>query len=482
MLNERQDFPAALEVHDRTSLSVLPFKHYMFDGDNLMRSSFLLVCALSLICAGQELRVGVAETVLDLPEGVPLGGYGSRLRLEGPDLDPRNYHVLHHPSTGARDPIAAQALVFEQGPLSVAVICLDAIGVEGLLVDDVLQAVQKRGLPLADGQLIMAASHTHSGPGALSRRWAWQIGAVDRFNRRVHRRVVRSLAGVVEAAWLARRPARLGYGSIAVPGTTRNRRSGRSELVDGSDVDPTLRLLRVDDAKTDAPMAVLMNFAIHGTCLGGDTSELSGDVPGAIRRAVSAQLGIPVLFSNAALGDVSPSPGGERGMVEVPPQLAAAAAELLPRIETSAEAFAVAHNEHDFGLFRLHPDVGAGELEDGSWGMLAAGLLVQLGPRVGEPWLDTRFRFTALRLGELVLLCVPGEPIVELGYRLQAMGRAAGYEDAWVLGCCNGHMGYIATEEEYEQGGYEAWMTFFGPETAEQVQNQLQKAVEALDP
>ncbi len=445
-----------------------------------MRSPLPWIVALALACSAGELRVGVAEIELDLPEGVPLAGYGSRLRLGVPDMDPDNHHVLHEPSTGVRDPITAQALVFTEGERTAALVCLDAIGVEGLLVEELEEAARERGVPLDEDGLWLAASHTHHGPGALSRRWIWQLAAVDRFDPEVHERVLTGLTDVLEAAWRGLRPARIGHGGVAVPGTTRNRRAGRSERTTGADVDPTLRMLRVDDATTGAPLAAVLNFAVHGTCLDDALMELSGDVPGAIRRAVSARLGIPVLFSQGALGDVSPSPGGERGMAELPPQLAEAAATLHARIETGDAALGLACVSHDFGGFRLHPGVGEGELEEGSLGLRLLRRLAALDPRLGPPWLDTRFRFAALRLGSLLWLGAPGEPIVELGGRLRALGTGAGYAETWVIGCCNGHMGYITTPEEYDEGGYEAWMTFYGRDTGPQVERALEEAIEAL--
>jgi Neutral/alkaline non-lysosomal ceramidase, N-terminal len=446
-------------------------------------TALLALCALLPVASPaaaqiqRELRVGVAEADVTPPIGTPLGGYGGRISPR-PDLNPFNYHALFRPSTGVRDPIEAQALVLEQGDELVVLLTLDAIGVERALIEDVAREARRRGVPLSGERLVVAASHTHSGPGALSRRLIWQLGAVDRFNRRVHRGFVDATAAVITQAYQARRPAFLAWGELAVEGATRNRRAGRSELVEGTDVDPHVRALRVDDAATGEPLAVVVNFAVHGTCLDDDNLEFSADVSGAIRREARERLGYPVLFTNGAEGDVAPSPGGERGMVEVGARVGEAIASLAPSAELRPVQLRLSAVERDLGRMRMHPTIGEGDVPEGA-AEFAVGVLRQLDLRLGEPWLSTRFRFTAVHLGPLVWLCVPGEPITAVGHQLRAAALEAGYEEAWVLGLSNGHMGYVTTPEEYEQGGYEAWMTFYGQDTGTRVVDALREAMAA---
>src|SRR4029453_5657891 len=60
------------------------------------------------------------------------------------------------------------------------------------------------------------------------------------------------------------------------------------------------------------PVAVLWNFAIHGTMLGPRNRLLSGDVTGAASPAIGDALGVPALFVNGTVGDVSPQEHGAR--------------------------------------------------------------------------------------------------------------------------------------------------------------------------
>lgn len=451
---------------------------------SLVVSASLALCLAGVVPARADLLAGVAEADVTPPVGTPLAGYGGRLRLPGgggPPLDPRGAAVLFQPSTGVRDPIEAQALVLERGGLVVALVAIDAIGVEDLFVDDLVRAARERGVPLAEGGLFVAASHTHSGPGALARRPLWALTACDVFSRQVHRRLIEQGGDLLLRAWQARRPARVGRGQVDVPGVTRNRRAGRSRLVTEDDVDPTVRALRVDDAASGRPLAVVMNLAVHGTCLSEKNLELSADVPGALRRAVSAAVGCPVLFTNGAEGDVAPWPGGAVGLEAVPAKVAPAAAALVRAIETRPDpSIATAEVWRDLGRVVLHPQVFADDDQEGLTRALAR--LARRSPDGAlDPLVTSRFRFAALRVGDVVLMGVPGEPITAVGARLLAEARAAGL-DGWVLGLTNGHMGYVVTAEEYEQGGYEAWLTLYGKETADDVADAFREVLERLAP
>ncbi|HWH33314.1 MAG TPA: neutral/alkaline non-lysosomal ceramidase N-terminal domain-containing protein, partial [Egibacteraceae bacterium] len=84
---------------------------------------------------------------------------------------------------------------------------------------------------------------------------------------------------------------------------------------------------------------------------------------------------------------------------------------------------------------------------------------------------------TVLRVGDRLLLGVPGEPSLEAGRRmcaaaLEAGGGAAGtaVAEAMVVGLAQGYRGYFTTPEEYDQQHYEGGHTVFGKHTSLLVQ------------
>ncbi|MHC5540707.1 hypothetical protein ACYOEI_21010, partial [Singulisphaera rosea] len=59
----------------------------------------------------------------------------------------------------------------------------------------------------------------------------------------------------------------------------------------------------------------------------------------------------------------------------------------------------------------------------------------------------------AMKIGPYLLLTMPGEPMVEYGFKLEQ--SIADRAIPIIIGYANGHVGYIATADAYKSGGYE---------------------------
>ena len=70
-------------------------------------------------------------------------------------------------------------------------------------------------------------------------------------------------------------------------------------------VDHRIGLIRIDK-ESGVPLALISNYAIHGTVLSGDNLQISGDVQGVVSNYVEKEIGVPLLFINGAAGDVTP--------------------------------------------------------------------------------------------------------------------------------------------------------------------------------
>src|SRR6185503_2550219 len=70
-------------------------------------------------------------------------------------------------------------------------------------------------------------------------------------------------------------------------------------------VDRRIGLLRIDK-EDGSPLALIANYAIHGTVLGPSNLEISGDAPGIVSEYVEQKIGAPVLFINGAAGNMAP--------------------------------------------------------------------------------------------------------------------------------------------------------------------------------
>jgi neutral ceramidase len=105
-------------------------------------------------------------------------------------------------------------------------------------------------------------------------------------------------------------PARIGVG-WGFSQANINRRAididGKASLginPDGA-VDRRIGLLRID--KLDgSPLALIANYAMHGTVLGDKNLQISGDAPGIVSEYVEEKIGVPLLFINGAAGNLAP--------------------------------------------------------------------------------------------------------------------------------------------------------------------------------
>jgi len=228
-----------------------------------------------------HLRAGVCRVDITPPLGVEPGAW--RLRTGRAD--------------GVDEPLVAQALVLDDGSRRVALVATDLLW----MPRHVAEAARRRitaltGIPAE--AVLLNASHNHSAPVLLepdSVRAAVRTGGLDAYAAALPDR----LAGAVYGANVRRQPAAIGAGVGRAPGVSVNRVDPRRS------VDDTVTVLRVDGE--DGVMAVVVGFACHGTCVGGQTLRWNADFPHALRVAVErAHPGTECLFFQACAGDLAP--------------------------------------------------------------------------------------------------------------------------------------------------------------------------------
>ncbi|MBX3467738.1 MAG: neutral/alkaline non-lysosomal ceramidase N-terminal domain-containing protein [Planctomycetes bacterium] len=482
------------------------------------------------------LRAGTGEVVFTPPLGYPLGGFGGGARRaewplyfgmgwpgraslwwrqrrneEGPDRA-----SMLVPARGVHDELTARALVLRpaHGP-PVALVRIDAIATTRELHDLVVEGLA--GLGYQQSTVLLAATHTHSGVGAFHRAPLARAIGMDNFRPEVEALIASACVRAVREAHAAARPAALGVGRARDEGpdgpqVARNR-AGLPEDA----IDPEVLLLRVDDLEAGAPMAVVLNYAVHGTVLGQKNLHFSGDVADGIEDALGARLGgVPVLFLNGAEGDIAPArPDGSGGLERIRAlgeRMADLVAPAVAAIETSPAARLVtatadlemgdAHIVFSPARTRFldayrHPAsyllepltlpvnavlwvAGLTNVRTRLTYGLAPGMVVDLDGLVGR----TRTRVGGLRVmtarDDVAFLCVPGEATHDVGLSLKAAAAARGATATFVVGLALDHIGYVASEAQYVAGRYEARLTLFGPETSRRVERALGRILTAL--
>ena len=222
--------------------------------------------------------MGAAKERWHVPTGLMMDGYSAR----------------RTPNTGQHDPLWIRALALEDGSRRAVIVTIDVIGLE-LTLTQAIRASLQRDLGLDPDLVLVAATHTHSGPGGI-RTGAHPHDEPLRTALVTH--VVHTAAIAVERL----EPATVAYGHCDVEGLSQNRR-------DPTNHTPTrLDALVAHGADHRQPLAVLCGFACHPTVLDHENLQYSADYPGAvIRTAEAAFAGATVLFVTGACADVNPA-------------------------------------------------------------------------------------------------------------------------------------------------------------------------------
>lgn len=410
----------------------------------------------------EEIRLSVGLASVDItPEiGVPLAGFGGRRRRVIPWDVPNRYPyaTFLKPSTGILDPIRAKAMILKTGNDMLFFLSLDLVAVTAKIVGDIHARIKHLGF--SENEIFISATHTHSGPGTLSRNQFWQAAASDKFQQQIYERFLDGVQTTIQRAHATLTEASLFAASFKTEDLQRNRRGRKGHF----DSEANLLLAK---SKKGQWLGGLVNLAIHGTALDAGNSQFSADVPGAIENALAKKLRAEnaapdaaeavILFLNGAEGDVAPMRGGVEGMNKIGADFAQQAQPALKNLRPISPEWKAHSTEIHLGA----AGVGARNCVDNdAWSWFVPGWyrlsLIKKMPQKTRIW--------NLRLGDMIFLTWPGEPTTAFGLEIKNLATTAGFKQAWILGLTNDYLAYFTTPSEYDEGGYEACGTLYGRE------------------
>ncbi len=350
----------------------------------------------------------------------------------------RDFDVVGHRRkvNGVRDPLRAGVLILDDGETKAAIVTLDTIKAWNEMVTLARERIeQETGVPAAN--ILIAASHNHSGPGfEPDSEWS--------------RDLIQKLGIAAKQAASDMRAVSVGYGEDEIDFGINRRKviNGRAvvRLNEKGPNDPRVKVLRFDDGRSLTPMAVLMHAVCHPCFFTwGDKGSLpypkgypkmSADFPGEAQSFVEMCYGgeTSALFLQGCAGDIRPNLPGY-------PYRCADEADIqwAGRDLGGAVVRALARNMIRENL-RHRPEY---------YPIRIASSTVSLPGKEGR--IDAEL--FAMKIGPYLLLTMPGEPMVEYGFKLEK--AIADRAIPIIIGYANGHVGYIATADAYQVGGYE---------------------------
>lgn len=409
---------------------------------------------------------------------------------------------------GILDDLESSALALALGDRRILMISVDCCGIEAKLSRHYREAIAA-ATGVAWEDIFLSATHTHTGP-ALTHLDTFEAddAPIERYAAFLGER----LADVARLALQDLKPARMGFCVGRAPDRIAYIR--RYKMKDGTtwtcppindpnidhpigELDQRVNVLRFDREGGDS--IVLVNYGLHADTINGEL--ISPDWPGWMRRTVERSLdGVKCVCFVGAQGDVGsthvfPS-GGDMNDTEISfdnemkspgmarfigRALAGTVLQVFDKVEyTEVDRIDIRHHEVAVpanlpapeDLPRAHRFRELHEAgRDGDIPYTAMELTTVVAEAIRMCNLEHgpeafRLELTGLRIGEIALIGLPGEPFTDIGRGLK---EAPGWR--LVLPCCitNGYEGYFPMREAYDEGGYEARSSIYAAGVAERI-------------
>jgi len=401
------------------------------------------------------------------------------------------------PSTYVHDELHARCLVLDDGRTRLAVAVVDNIGIPRVVYDEAKRVLQENtGIPREN--MLMSATHTHSGASARGNGHIAGKDPLDDYQRLVVSRILDCMLGAVQNL----EPARIGWGLGREPMQVFNRRwrmkpgtplpnpfggtdqvmmnprvADQNLLEPAGPTDPEIHFLSIQ-SREGRPMALLANYSLH--YVGGvGKGHISADYFALFANRIEEMLGargqhpqFVAILSNGTSGDINninfrgdPSGRSWRPYEKMRTVANLVAAEVFKACQTVQHRdwapLAAAQMEIPMGVRvptqeqieyaerilqkpknapKYHPreDIYAQRVLDmKGW------------PR------EIPFLLQALRVGDVGIAAVPNEVFVDMGLQIK---RQSPFPRTFTIELANGSYGYLPTVEHHKLGGYETWL------------------------
>ncbi|MDF1858839.1 MAG: neutral/alkaline non-lysosomal ceramidase N-terminal domain-containing protein [Verrucomicrobiales bacterium] len=388
------------------------------------------------------------------------------------------YAARKGPSEGVLQPLFMKMVVVEDSEGHRAVIVTaDLIGIPKPF-RVVLEELARTKHAIKPGELLLNASHTHSGPmirayqppGGGAKKPSYSAIPEDQHEMRVEQtekyqeRLEKSFVDLLDKCMSSLQPVTVSY-SKARCGFAMNRRTPAGPGVwknspnPDAPVDHDVPVLQIKGVEEGDLLAVLFGYSCHATVLSG--MELNGDWPGYAQQYFEEDHpGAVALFLNGCSGDQNPYPRRLLRYVERHGRSMATAIEAaLQSPATPIEgrlSSAIAWEEIEYqqppSRKELEEKAKSSDRYDARYAQFLLDVLDS-----GESF-PTSYPVPVqvIRFGKaLTLATMGGEVVVDYSLRLKRELGALTGASVWVAGYSNDVMTYIPSKRVLEEGGYE---------------------------
>jgi hypothetical protein len=410
-----------------------------------------------------QLRAGFVRVDITPADLFPMGGYMERTGS----------------AVGTHDRLAARAVALSVGDTTAVLVALDLLCVSSAWVRKLKEAATRR-LGIAGENVLVAATHTHSGPAVFFPA-SMRTAPVVRYEEDLLERCV----DLVEQACASAKPSRMLVARVKSEGVFANRRDPHEPAND------LVTVVRIESLE-GIVMGHVVSVPSHPTVMGPSNLDYSADLFGACAAELEKVFegSASMIFCGAAADASTRLTRREQTWaeldrlgVELAGQVASASRSARPaRVDPVCGKTAVlalpfrkipgedtAQAEYERALKEAEPSADANGGSAGHAriarsrveGAAAQLLLSRIGgwePLFGADAAEVEVQ--VIRIGDIITCGLPGE---FFGMRGRELERAAEPGFGFVAGYANGYWGYAVPPEEAARGGYEALMSPLEP-------------------
>ncbi|MFN7929409.1 MAG: neutral/alkaline non-lysosomal ceramidase N-terminal domain-containing protein [Blastocatellia bacterium] len=408
-----------------------------------MKKLFALLSLLLLLSpavGAKQMRAGLAKVVITPEYNIWMAGYAARTK----------------PSLGKYQDLYAKALAItdEQGNRAVLVTA-DILGFTRELAEAIAEQAQKQ-YGLRRDQLMLNASHTHTGPvirGNLIGAYqldAEQATRIYEYAQFLQDRVL----WLIGQALKDMSPAKLSLGR-GVGAFAKNRRAkpANGEGIVDQDV-PVLMI----ETKRDQLRGVVFGYACHNTTLTGEFYQLSGDYAGFAQAALEkAHPGAVAMFVMGCGADINPNPRSTLALAEQHGASLAAVVEQV--LDGKTKGFdgdvktTIGQVAIPFGTPPTREEWEARLKDENVFKRKHADRMLARLIRDGKLPSEYPYTIQVFQIGNyFTMVALAGEVVTDYALRLK---QELGAEGLWVAGYSNDVMAYIPSARMFSEGGYE---------------------------
>jgi len=343
---------------------------------------------------------------------------------------------LYEPFESVRLPLNARVVVLKSANEMVAIVAMDLLALNDTSVSGWNSFKEKLSDIIAPEKIILTCTHTHSAPESVAFSALYLSDVYKNWIAYIQVQISKAIKQAVTQL----QPCQISFKSSILNGYSLQRRIPTptgiimsdsiqpiaAELMDREPVDRRVVSLCFENEAGDciATMVHAVCHPVHEMCLPFISSEFPGEMCIALEE--SGKHGMP-LFLNGAAGDTNPPTVSEG------PRYAQIHGQALAKVAQDQAGYEdMAADDLKF----IHRDI-------------------QLQPRP-EARVANKFdavgRLRAIKIGELAILFLPGEPFTEIAFEIE---KASPFVHTIITGFCENSIGYIPTNKAFDEGGYD---------------------------